>query len=261
MADDVHENTDSSANAKTEDESQLYGIPSPEEELPSVRIYSRSTIFYWWPVWLFGFVFAFITYFKGGVMEVDEVRREWFHPSSALGLTYIVILMVVITFSNLAVRGIYSITLLLFIAFLAVGFAWIGWWDDISNFVPLLSVHMNMGFYLVFSTLLLALWLLTFFVFDRLQYWRVRPGQLTREDMIGGAEETYDTRGMLVEEFSDDYFRHYLLGLGTGDISLKTAGAKEKTIYIRNVVFANSKVDAIQRLVAVEPNKLMPNPE
>ena len=151
-------------------------------------------------------------------------------------------------------------TLLLFVAFLAVAFAWIGWWDDIASFIPLLSVHMNMGFYLVFSTLLLALWLLTFFVFDRMEYWRVRPGQLTREDMIGGAEETYDTRGMLVEEFSDDYFRHYLLGLGTGDISLKTAGAKEKTIYIRNVVFANAKVDAIQRLVAVEPNKLMPDP-
>lgn len=261
MSNDVQEKAQPESRAESEDKDQLSGIPSPEQELPSVRIYSRSTMFYWWPVWLIGFVFAIITYFKGGVIEVDQVRREWFHPSSALGLIYIMVLLLVITFTNLAMRGIYSVTLILFVAFLAVAFAWVGWWDDITSFLPLLSVHMNMGFYLVLSTLLFALWLLTFFVFDRLQYWRVRPGQVTRVDMIGGAEEAYDTHGLLVEEFSDDYFRHYLLGLGTGDLSLKTAGAEPKTIHIRNVLFARSKVDAIQRLVAVEPDKLMREPE
>jgi hypothetical protein len=250
-----------SAGSAEDNQSEISQIPNPSDELPSLRIYSRSNIFYWWPVWLFGFLFAFITYFQGGVIDVDQVRREWFHPSSALGLAYIFILMAVITFSNLTMRGIYSVTLLLTIAFLTVLFAWIGWWDEIFYFVPLLSVHMNMGFYLVFSSLVLVLWLLSFFIFDRVQYWRVRPGQLTREDMIGGAEETYDTRGMLVQEFSDDYFRHYLLGLGTDDISLQTAGAKQKTIRINNVLFANAKVDAIQRLVSVEPNKLMGEPD
>jgi len=252
-----NDGSNTSSGSTEDDQSEISQIPNPSDELPSLRIYSRSNIFYWWPVWLFGFVFAVITYFQGGVIDVDQVRREWFHPSSALGLAYIFILMAVITFSNLTMRGIYSVTLLLTIAFLTVLFAWFGWWNDIFYFVPLLSVHMNMGFYVVFSSLVLALWLLSFFVLDRVQYWRVRPGQLTREDMIGGAEETYDTRGMLVQEFSDDYFRHYLLGLGTGDLSLQTAGAKQKTIRINNVLFANAKVDAIQRLVSVEPNKLM----
>jgi len=262
MSNDVNGSSQPQSSSSSEDdESQISGIPNPGDELPSLRIYSRSTIFYWWPVWLVGFIFAIITYFKGGVIDVDEVRREWFHPSSALGLTYIMVLMTVITFSNLTVRGIYSITLILTIALVTVLFAWIGWWNDIFYFVPLLSVHMNMGFYLVFSSLVLALWLLSFFVFDRVEYWRVRPGQLTREDMLGGAEETYDTRGMLVEEYSDDYFRHYMLGLGTGDLSLQTAGAKQKTIRINNVLFANAKVDAIQRLVSVEPNKLMREPD
>jgi hypothetical protein len=31
----------------------------------------------------------------------------------------------------------------------------------------------------VFSTGLLIIWLMMFFVFDRLTYWRIRPGQMT----------------------------------------------------------------------------------
>ncbi len=30
-----------------------------------VKIYSHSTIFYWWPVWVVGFVMAAITYSEG----------------------------------------------------------------------------------------------------------------------------------------------------------------------------------------------------
>ena len=35
--------------------------------------------------------------------------------------------------------------------------AWFGWWDDIAKLIPYLSVHMNTGFYLVFSTGLLII--------------------------------------------------------------------------------------------------------
>ena len=41
-----------------------------------------------------------------------------------------------------------------------------------------------------FSTFLLIIWVLAFFVFDRLKFWRVRPGQLTVEYVIGGAERS-----------------------------------------------------------------------
>src|SRR4051812_28517748 len=32
---------------------------------PEIKIYSHSTIFYWWPVWVVGFVMAALTYFDG----------------------------------------------------------------------------------------------------------------------------------------------------------------------------------------------------
>jgi len=32
---------------------------------PEIRVYSHSSIFYWWPVWAAGFIMAFITYSDG----------------------------------------------------------------------------------------------------------------------------------------------------------------------------------------------------
>ncbi len=33
---------------------------------PDVKIYSHSPILYWWPVWVVGFVMAFLTWLDGG---------------------------------------------------------------------------------------------------------------------------------------------------------------------------------------------------
>lgn len=200
---------------------------------------------------------AALTYFRGGVIELDKVRNEYFHPSASLGIIYITILLLVIIFTNTKMRGIYSVVLMLVLAFFAVLFAWLGWWDDIADFIPHMSVHMNMGFYLFFSTALLILWMAMFFVFDRLTFWRVRPGQLTEERMIGGGEQSYDVRGMLFEQHGDDFFRHRILGVGAGDLCLRTTGAKAATINIPNVMFAESKVRRIQKLIAVKPDELL----
>jgi hypothetical protein len=40
--------------------------PAPRDTGRSrVIIYQHSPLFYWWPVWLFAFIFAFVTYFSG----------------------------------------------------------------------------------------------------------------------------------------------------------------------------------------------------
>src|ERR1700722_14075384 len=35
-----------------------------------IRVYGHSTMFYWWPVWIVGFVIAILTYMDGYVMAV-----------------------------------------------------------------------------------------------------------------------------------------------------------------------------------------------
>jgi hypothetical protein len=46
-----------------------------------IRLYSRSDIFYWWPVWALGYLLALMTYIDGGhlavVPEGTEARRDW----------------------------------------------------------------------------------------------------------------------------------------------------------------------------------------
>lgn len=232
-------------------------IDSGSEEIPELIIYSRSNIFYWWPVWLFGFVAALLTWLGGARYLTENGREILVHPSASLGLTFLIILVLVITFTNVALRGGYSVFFILSIAFIVVLLGWIGWLDDAFNLVPQLSVFMNFGFYATFSTLLFLIWALRFFIFDRMTYWVVRPGQLVYTEVIGGAEESYDTRGLLFEEVSDDFIRYYVLGLGSGDLKLHTAGAREREIYIPNVLFANAKVKEIQRLINIQPDERM----
>jgi hypothetical protein len=222
--------------------------------LPEIRLYSHSTIFYWWPVWATGYIMALVTLLQGGVVRLDEAKRDSIFTTSAPGLTFTIVLLLVILFTNVRIRGMASLATVLGVGFLTMLVAWLGWWDDILRVIPELSIQMNLGFYLVFSTVLMVMWSLTFFVFDRMVFWRIRPGQLTEERVIGGGELSYDTRGMLFEQQSDDFFRHVILGLGAGDLRLVTTGAKKEIIQIPNVLLAQSKVRKIQRLVAVKPD-------
>jgi hypothetical protein len=232
-------------------------LPHPDEQLPSVVIYSHSSLFYWWPVWLAGFFLAAVSYVWGVVFVADDGRIEKIHPNSAVGITFLAVLLLVIIFTNIRFRGIYSVTLVLAAAFVVVLFGWLGWLDDVIAAIPHLSIYISGGFYLAFSTALFIIWALLFFVVDRLTYWRVRPGQMTHEKWIGGGEQSFDVRGMLFEKHGEDYFRHVILGLGSGDLRLMTAGANKKTIEIPNVLNVDSKVGRIQRLIAVKPDDLM----
>jgi len=213
-----------------------------------INIYGHSTLLYWWPAWAVGYLFALLN----AGQETFLATAQGDQPSSALGLTYVSMLLLLIVFTNVRLRGINSVVVLLTLAFIAVLLAWIGWWDDIARLIPYLSVHMNTGFYLVFSTGLLIFWLMMFFVFDRLTYWRIRPGQMTEEHLIGGGAESYDTNGLRFQKLGADFFR-VVLGLGAGDLRVTTASGSGATIEIPNVLFIDGKVHVIEKLISVKP--------
>ncbi len=231
-------------------------LPSPAEKLPEIIIYGHSGIVYWWPVWLIGYIAAAVTYASGDPFIAEEGERLLVHPSPGLGLAFIGVLITTLLITNGRMRGIYSIVVLLCISLAFVSLAWAGLLDDIARLIPEVSVHMNAGFYMVMSTALFIIWALAFFVFDRLTFYRVRPGQLTQERWIGDSAESFDTRGMLFEKHGEDFMRHRLLGLGAGDLRLTTAGAKNRTIEIPDVLFVDRTVENVQRLIAVEPHEV-----
>ena len=184
-------------------------------------------------VWL---IAAAVTYASGDPFIADGGERLLVHPSPSVGLGSIGVLIATLLITNGRMRGIYSVVVLLTISLIFVTLAWMGLLDDIARLIPEISVHMNGGFDLVMSSALFLIWALAFFFFDRLTYWRVRPGQLTQEQWIGDSAESFDTRGMLFEKHGEDYLRHRVLGLGAGDLRLTTAGAKPQTIEIPDVL-------------------------
>jgi hypothetical protein len=224
----------------------LVGALSHTDARQEIIIYSHSSLLYWWPAWTFGFVIAVLNAGQEKFLATAPGAR----PSSALGLTYLSILLLLIIFSNVRLRGVNSVVALTSVAFLTVLLAWLGWWDYIAGVIPYLWVHMNTGFYLVFSTGLLVIWLLMFFVFDRLIYWRVRPGQMTEEHRIGGGAESFNTNGLRFQKLNSDLFRA-VLGFDAGDLEATTAAGTK--IEIPNVIFVGRKVAAVEKLIAVKP--------
>ena len=218
-----------------------------------VKLVSHSNIFYWWPAWVAGFATALVSYLQGQEVTIVPDMVERIHPSNNPGIFFIAVIVLLVIFTTTKLRGIYSVLTVVTAAFFVVLFAWFGWWDNILRFIPQLSARANMGFYLLFSTTLLAVWLLSFFVFDRLTIWRVRPGQMVEERLIGGQARSFDTNGLVFEKRGQDLFHDIILGMGAGDLTLTTGGVNREIIQIPNVLFVDRKVTAIETLIAVKP--------
>src|SRR5262249_15597738 len=128
------------------------GAPPLEPEL---TVYGHSALFYWWPVWTVGYVLALITYLGGEhvVFNYRGVQTEVvIHPSKNLGVIFGVIVVLVVVMTNVTVRGIASLTVIIAALAVTFFFAYMGWWEDIFNWFSFLAMYMNLGFYLFFST-------------------------------------------------------------------------------------------------------------
>lgn len=226
-----------------------------ERAHPHLIVVSHSSLFYWWPVWVMGFVMAGLTWWYGQSLAVgpNEVRL---HPSNNLGVLFFLTVFLVVLISNVEVRGLASVVVILGLVLTAVLMAYFGVWDNVLGWVGDLNVYLNQGAYFWFSILLFVTWVLATFVFDRMNYWEVKPGQVTRQRFWGAGSESYDTENLTLEKRRDDLFRHWILGLGSGDLRIHTYGARQKEIFIPNVLFVGFKVHTIQHLIAQQPGTM-----
>jgi hypothetical protein len=253
-----------------------------------IVIISHSTIFYWWPVWLVGFLMAALTYLSGHVMAfvppgtvaessrtvdghdgprdvlvlppgsqlpMDRATGEPLQPrlrmaaSNNPGVIFTITLCLVIVITNVHMRGLWSVVVIMAIAFVAVALAVLGWWDVILNTFGLIDIHINALGYVSISLFLFLIWALTFLLYDRRMATIFSRGQVRVRTVIGGGEATYDTLGMRVEKHTDDFFRHWLLGFGSGDLTVQTSGTNAAQFEIPNVIFINRKLELIRRML------------
>jgi hypothetical protein len=218
-----------------------------------VILYSHSQIFYWWPVWAVGFLFAALTYFQGVDHQFQDTVVK-IHPSRTLGVVFTFTFIMVIVMTHFSVRGLASVVTIVSAIAVSFALAYFQLWEPLLNAFGSLAIFMNLGFYVFFSTAIFAVWAMAVFFFDRSTYYIVRPGQLIHATMFGSGEETYDTHGMSVEKKRDDLFRHWVLGLGSGDMHVATTGARKADFVVHNVLFVGAKLKRIETLVAMRPD-------
>ncbi len=276
-------------------------IPSPDQPAPlspasnaarEIRIVSHSHLFYWWPVWLFGFIFALWTWAEGNRLAivpstaelvtvgqgkdaqstisfigdarqdakilVEDKRQDGtlihhFQPrvssKSWMGPSYLILLCLVIIITNVPLRGLWSLVAVILIVTASLFVSLFGWWDDIFAALYGLHVFINMAGYLMLGTVVFGAWALATFVFDNRSYIIFMPGQIRVCEQIGGREKVYDTMGMTVEKHRDDWFRHIFLGFGSGDLTVRTAGADRHEIVMPNVALIGFKMGPLEQLL------------
>ena len=218
-----------------------------------LRLYSHSNLFYWWLVWSVGFLMALLTWVQGKHVDALGVW-EWYHPSSNPGIIFFMTLFLVLLVTNVSLRGTASVVAVLAVVLVTVLLAWFGWWDAILHWVGRLHVHLNLGAYLAFSTLLFVVWAATVFGLDRTSYWLIKPGQITQDFIFGADSRSYNTTNMVLEKFQGDLFRNWIIGLGSGDLHIQTTGTNRERIDVPNVLFITRKVALIQEMIAIKPD-------
>jgi hypothetical protein len=169
------------------------------------------------------------------------------------GVVFATVLLLVIVITNVPLRGLWSFVVIIVILLLSVIFALAGWWTNILYAFSLLDIRINMGGYFFISLILLGIWAVVTFVFDRQIYMTFTPGQFKVHTEIGGGESSFDTMGMVIQKQRDDLFRHWILGLGSGDLIVKTAGANAQEFNLHNVLFIGRKLELITQMQRDRP--------
>ncbi len=209
----------------TAEQQQAAARPRPEAIPSEVKLWSHSTILYWWVVWVCGYLCAAITYFNGqefdwaGDQGLDSIISR-IHPNPWLGSAFLLVVLFIIIFSSVRVKG-------YIVLMVGMGVAIAALLADRFDIRPtrilsfeLPPVHMSFGFYVVISTVLFFFWFVAVFVMDRLSFWRFRPGSAEQINFHFVEDHKFPTLMMQVRAKPVDFLRK-LLGLNmTRDIVL-----------------------------------------
>jgi len=235
--------------------------PAP---MPDLRIYSHSSLFFWWPVWAMALIVALWTYVDNYYMvlvpenaavgagkvvapEGKALATPLVHVarSKVPGVLFVLTLLAVILFTHTWVRGVWALFFAASLAALVLLISWGAWWDPLLSWFKQLRVYINLGGYLVIGVPLLLAWLLTFFVFDRRTYMVFSVGQIRLRDRLGEEERAYDTSGVAFEKRPYDWFRR-VIGFGAGDMVLRIGGPHPQIVELPNVVRVGKRLHVME---------------
>lgn len=221
-------------------------------------VYQHSDLLYWWVVWAYGLFCAALTAVRGVSVTLSQSHKPvLIYPGAWMGISFVMLVLFVLVFTNARARGVKSLVLFLLLVVIGLAVQMTVGWTEILQVFPLLLVHMNLAFYLLFSGVLLVAWLLVIFGADRSVRWEFAPNSIAMKYRFSEGAESFTSPQVQTSRQSDDIFVHRLLGLwflgfGTGDIEVRfsTPGAGQKVYFLKNVWRAAHVEKEINRLVA-----------
>jgi hypothetical protein len=209
-----------------------------------IIVYGHSSLLYWWPVWLISFILAGVTYAEG-----DRSGGVTVSNANVPGIIFVITLLAVALSSTVLLRGMMSVIAVVSVIAVSVAFAWFGWWGEILEFLGGLEIRINAAGYLCIGVPLFLAWLTVVCWYDRLHYITFGRGQIRYVQEVGDSEMVIPAEGAIVEKKRSDWFRHWLLGLGSGDLVIGTGGHNSPTIGLKNVLRIQQKLAVIDKLL------------
>jgi hypothetical protein len=275
--------------SETKDDSGHKHLPG---ESPLFKVVSHSSLIYWWPVWSLGFIMVVISIANGGRLAImpastsvkSVVNGQGFEsfnvalsgkptqsllnaaaaetgaqafpyhiePNTTFHLVYAIMVLVVILATSVTLRGLWSVVNVMALLMLALVFSVFGWWGAIGRELSGLHLYVSAAAYLFASIFLFLYWLAVVLVFDQRQFIIFSPGQIIVHREIGDRQSVYDTSGVTVVKRRNDFIRHRLLGLGSGDLIVSTSDGRHE-FELPNVLFADAKVREIAEAMKTRP--------
>jgi len=93
-----------------------------------------------------------------------------------LGVLFSITLLLVLTITNIPLRGMWSVVVIITVIMLSIIFWLAGWWETIVTQFHYLDIRINAGGYFLISLFLLGVWLVALLFFDRQTYMVFEPG-------------------------------------------------------------------------------------
>lgn len=226
---------------------QMVHSMSSKKSPNAITFHSHSEFFYYWPLWLVSFIFGDITLFFGTHVTVEGLDTSLLlMKETGYGITYILVMAFALFATGVNLRGVWALLTMVCIVFTAFIMLYFGVWDSALSWAVNQPVYLNHGFYLAIGVILFIPWCIVMFFFDSRKYVKIESNTVTVVHEIGEGERAFDTIGVMMEKKLDNFFKHYLLGFGSGDLIIRTSGGSSDVIYLPNVLHVNQVLKELE---------------
>lgn len=224
-----------------------------------MRVYSHSNILYWWAIWASSLICGAISFSAGEMVRIGD-HLAVIHPSEWLHLSFVFVTVVVLLFTQIRLRGVQG-----YVATAALGYllyaviaesALSEWFERYPGSFPALSG----SFYIAFGLTILAVWLVSFLIVDRMTYVEFEANQVTEVNFLTGQQDAYSTMLSAIRCERTDPLMNFILGLGwlglgTADIVIQVQDQKNNAhrVRVENVWRGRALVRRLQRNFGVAP--------